>query len=148
MVVLPLQQQCLLKVIKCFLLLKHHQYLHLKCICECFISVNRGFGINQQIVTIVGYAITWLWLYYKKFNTLMNIPKSMTVNNYNRTVWKIIDVVNFVMLFIKGIKIKKKFKSCVGDYQKLTTKPKERRKRTRPKVREMPQLIDCNVMQV
>ena len=32
----------------------------------------------------------------EKFNTLMNIPKPMTVNNYNITVSKIIDVVNFV----------------------------------------------------
>ena len=36
-----------------------------------------------------GYAGT------EKFNTLMNIPKLMTVNNYNKTVSKIIDVVNF-----------------------------------------------------
>ena len=32
----------------------------------------------------------------EKFNTIINIPKPMTVNNYNITVSKIIDVVNFV----------------------------------------------------
>ena len=37
-----------------------------------------------------GYART------EKFNTLMSIPKPITVNNYNKTVSKIIDVVNFV----------------------------------------------------
>ena len=31
-----------------------------------------------------------------KKNTLMNIPKPMTVKNYNKTVSKIIDVVNVV----------------------------------------------------
>ena len=36
-----------------------------------------------------GYAGT------EKFNTLMSIPKPITVNNYNKTVSKIIDVVNF-----------------------------------------------------
>ena len=36
-----------------------------------------------------GYAGT------EKFHTLMNIPKPMTVNNYSKTVSKIIDVVNF-----------------------------------------------------
>ena len=30
----------------------------------------------------------------EKFNTLMNIPKPMTVKSYNKTVSKIIDVVN------------------------------------------------------
>ena len=58
-----------------------------------------------------GYAGT------EKFNTLINIPKPMTVSNYNKTVSKIIDVVNFVVLFIKGIEIKKF--ECVGHYQKL-----------------------------
>ena len=31
-----------------------------------------------------------------KKNTLMNIPKPMTVENYNKTVSKMIDVVNVV----------------------------------------------------
>ena len=65
-------------------------------ICEFFTSVNRDFGINQRFVTIVGYAITWPWLCYEKLNTLMNISKPVTVNNYKKTVSKIIDVVNFV----------------------------------------------------
>ena len=55
------------------------------------------------------------------------------------------------MLSIKGIKIKKIQKLCRGLSKtngNPVTKPKERRKRTRPKVRQMPQLIDCNVMQV
>ena len=76
--------------------------LYIKCstsscryICEFFTlaKINKGFGINQQIVMRSlghGYAGT------EKFNTLMNIPKPMTVNNYNKTVSKIIDVVNFV----------------------------------------------------
>ena len=32
----------------------------------------------------------------EKFNSLMDIPKPMTVNNYKKTVSKIMDVVNFV----------------------------------------------------
>ena len=32
----------------------------------------------------------------EKFHTLMNIPKPMTVKNYNKTVSKIIDAVNVV----------------------------------------------------
>ena len=32
----------------------------------------------------------------EKFNTLMNIPKPVTVKNYNETVSKIIDAVNVV----------------------------------------------------
>ena len=65
-------------------------------ICEFFTSVNWGFGINQRVVTIVGYTITWPWLCYEEFNTLMNIAIPVTVNNYKKTVLKIIDVVNFV----------------------------------------------------
>ena len=61
-------------------------------ICEFFSSakINGGFGINQQIVLQSldhGYAGT------EKHNTLMNIPKPITVNNYNKIVSKIIDVV-------------------------------------------------------
>ena len=75
--------------------------LYLKCstsscryICGFLTSakVNRGFEINQRIFMQSlghGYAGT------EKFNTLINIPKPMTVNNYNKTVSKIIDVVNF-----------------------------------------------------
>ena len=57
-----------------------------------------------------GYAAT------EKLKTLMNIPKPMTVNNYNKTVSKIRYVVHF-MLFIKGIEIKKF--EYVRHYRKL-----------------------------
>ena len=61
-------------------------------ICKFFTSakINGGFGINQQIVLQSlgrGYAGTG------KHNTLMNIPKPITVNNYNKIVSKTIDVV-------------------------------------------------------
>ena len=76
--------------------------LYLKCstsscryICEFFISakVNRAFEINEQIAYTMrsldhGYAG------FEKSNTLMNIPKPLTVKSYNKTVAKIIDVVN------------------------------------------------------
>ena len=38
----------------------------------------------------------------EKFNTLMNIPKPMTVKSYNKTVSKIIDVVNIADVVYKG----------------------------------------------
>ena len=90
-----------------------HQQLH--SICEFFTSakVHRGFRINQRIVMQSlghGYAAT------EKLKTLMNIPKPKTVNNYNKTVWKIRYVVHF-MLFIKGIEIKKF--EYVRHYRKL-----------------------------
>ena len=58
-------------------------------------KVNRGFEINKQIVYTMrslghGYAGT------EKLNTLMNIPKPMTVKYYSKTVLKIIDAVNVV----------------------------------------------------
>ena len=48
--------------------------------------------------------------------TLMNILKPMTLKNYRKTVLKMTDAVNVVMLFIIGIKIKKIER--VGHYQK------------------------------
>ena len=56
-------------------------------------SKQIGFGVNQRIaMQSLGHGNAGT----EKFNTLMNIPKPMTVNNYNITVSKIIDVVNFV----------------------------------------------------
>ena len=80
--------------------------LYLKCstsscryISEFFTSakVNRGFGINQRIVTRSlghGYAGT------EKFNTLMNTPKPMTIDN--KTVSTILGVANFVDVVYHG----------------------------------------------
>ena len=48
--------------------------------------------------------------------TLMNILKPMTLKNYRKTILKMTDAVNVVMLFIIGIKIKKIER--VGHYQK------------------------------
>ena len=48
--------------------------------------------------------------------TLMNILKPMTLKNYRKTVLKMTDAVNVVMLFIIGVEIKKI--ECVGHYQK------------------------------
>ena len=97
-------------------------------------KINRGFGINQQIVMRSlghGYAGT------EKFNTLMNIPKPMTINIYNKTVSKISDVANFVDVVYQRYWDKKirvcwvLSKTCGNP----VTKPKEKRKRTRLKVR-------------
>ena len=63
-------------------------------ICEFFTTakVTRSFLelINELLLLGHGYAGT------EKFNTLVNISKPITVNNYNIAVSKIIDVVNFV----------------------------------------------------
>ena len=78
--------------------------LYLKCstsscryIREFFTSakVSRAFEINQRIVYTMrshghGYAGI------KKLNTLINIPKPVTVKNYNKTISKVIDVVKSI----------------------------------------------------
>ena len=86
----------------------------------------------------------------EKFNTLMNIPKPVTVNNYNKIVSKITDVANFVDVVYqryldKEIRVCRALSKPSGN---PFTKPKEKRKRGRSKVRgAMPQLIDYKIMQ-
>ena len=58
-------------------------------------KVNKCFEINQRIA----YTVRSLGLGYagiEKFNTLKNIPKPMTIKNYNKTVSKIKKVVKTV----------------------------------------------------
>ena len=53
-------------------------------------KVNRGFEINQQIVMrSLGHGYAG----FGNFNSLMDILKPMTVNNYRKTVSEIIDAV-------------------------------------------------------
>ena len=97
-------------------------------------KVNRNFEINQRIVIRSlghGYART------EKFNSLMDIPKPMTVNNYKKTVSKIMGVVNFVDVVYQGY-WEKKLRVCRAlskTSENPLTKPKEKRKRTRSKMR-------------
>ena len=76
--------------IKCYT--RNCKYIH-----ELFTSteVKKCFEINQRIVYTMrsldqGYAGI------KKFNTLMNIPKPVTVKNYNKTVSRKKEVVKTV----------------------------------------------------
>ena len=56
-------------------------------------KVSRGFEINQQIVMrSLGHGYAG----FENFNSLMDILKPMTVNNYRKTVSEIIDAVNVV----------------------------------------------------
>ena len=94
-----------------------------------------------------GYART------EKFNTLMNIPKPVTVNNYNKIVSKIIDVANFVDVVYQRY-LDKEIRVCHALSKPNGNpfmKPKEKRKTARSKVRgavlQMPQLIDYKIMQ-
>ena len=67
----------------------------------------------------------------EKFNTLMNIPKPMTVKSYNKTVSKIIDVVNIADVVYKGSDWDEKIRVC-WTFSKTSgnpvTKPKEKEK--------------------
>ena len=63
----------------------------------------------------------------EKFNTLMNIPKPVTVKNYNETVSKIIDAVNVVDVVYqrywdKKIRVCRALSKTSGN---LVTKPKD-----------------------
>ena len=77
--------------------------LYLKCstskcsemVNSSLLQVPRDFEINQRIVYTMrslghGYAGI------EKFNTLMNIPKPITVKNYNKIAAKIIDIVKII----------------------------------------------------
>ena len=78
-----------------------------------------------------GYAGT------EKFNTLINILKPMTTNNYNKTVSKILDVASFLDVAYQKY-CDKKIRVCwvlSKTCGNLVMKPKEKRKRTMLKVR-------------
>ena len=59
------------------------KYIH-----EFFISakVNKCFEINQRMVYTMP-SLSHGYAGIERFNTLMNIPKPMTVKNYNKTVF-------------------------------------------------------------
>ena len=71
--------------------------LHIKCsarncryVHEIFTStkVKKCFEINQRIVYTM-QSLVHVYAGIEKFNTLMNIPKPMTVKNYDKTVSRI-----------------------------------------------------------
>ena len=76
--------------------------------------------INELLLLGHGFAGT------EKFNTLVNISKLITVNNYNIAVSKIIDIVNFVdvvyqMYWDKKIRVRRALSKTSGN---LVAKPK------------------------